>query len=96
MERLKPRNSIQLFLRSCYVGFLLGTAGISRPLSGPQRNTGVLLVLKPFSSPKNNHTLTVILTKITVKTTNHAHIRDQRVKIFMNPCFVFDFTSLEF
>ena len=31
-----------------------------------------------------------------VKKTNHAHIRDQRVKIFKNPCFVFDFTSLDF
>ena len=35
-------------------------------------------------------------TEIMVKTTNHAHIRDQRVKIYKNPCFVFDFTSLEF
>ena len=34
--------------------------------------------------------------EITVKTTNHAHIRDQQVKIYKNPCFDFDFTSLEF
>ena len=36
------------------------------------------------------------LTKMTVKTTNHGHIRDQQVKIYKNPCFVFDFTSLDF
>ena len=34
------------------------------------------------------------LTEITVKSTKHAHIRDQRVKIYKNPCFVFNFTSL--
>ena len=30
------------------------------------------------------------------KITNHANIRDQQVKIYKNPCFVFDFTSLDF
>ena len=34
--------------------------------------------------------------KITAKTTNHTHIRDQQVKIYKNPYFVFDFTSIEF
>ena len=38
----------------------------------------------------------LFLTEITVKSTNHAHIRDQQVKIYKNPCFVFDFTSLGF
>ena len=38
----------------------------------------------------------LFLTEITVKSTNHAHIRDQQVKIYKNPCFVFDFTSLDF
>ena len=27
---------------------------------------------------------------------NHGYIRDQQVKIYKNPWFVFDFTSLEF
>ena len=35
-------------------------------------------------------------TEITVKTTNHGHIRDQRVKIYKNPSFVLNYTSLEF
>ena len=38
----------------------------------------------------------LFLTEITVKSTNHAHIRDQQVEIYKNPCFVFDFTSLDF
>ena len=38
----------------------------------------------------------LFLTEITVKSPNHAHIRDQQVKIYKNPCFVFDFTSLDF
>ena len=38
----------------------------------------------------------LFLTEITVKSTNHAHIRDQQVEIYKNPCFVFDFTSLAF
>ena len=33
---------------------------------------------------------------MTVKSTNNAHIRDQQVKIYKNPWFVFDFTSLDF
>ena len=37
----------------------------------------------------------LFLTEILVKTTNHGHIRDQRVKIYQNPCFVFNFTSFE-
>ena len=40
--------------------------------------------------------LPLFLTELTVKTTNHAHIRDQQVKIYKNPCFVFDFTLVEF
>ena len=40
--------------------------------------------------------LSLFLTEITVKINNHRHIRDQQVKIYKNPCFVFDFTSLEF
>ena len=36
------------------------------------------------------------VTEITVKTTNHAHTCDQQVKIYKNPWFNFDFTSLEF
>ena len=38
----------------------------------------------------------LFLTEITVKIKNHGYIRDQQVKIYKNPCFVFDFTSLEF
>ena len=34
--------------------------------------------------------------EITVKTTNHGHIRDQQVKVYKNSCFVFNFTSFEF
>ena len=30
------------------------------------------------------------------KTTNHAHIRVQQVKIYKNTCFVFDFTLVDF
>ena len=37
-----------------------------------------------------------ITTEITVKIKNHGHIRDQQVKIYKNPWFNFDFTSLEF
>ena len=35
-------------------------------------------------------------TEITVKTTNHGHIRDQRVKIYKNPSVVLSYTSLKF
>ena len=38
----------------------------------------------------------LFLTEITVKSTNHEDIRDQQAKIYKNPCFVFDFTSLDF
>ena len=38
----------------------------------------------------------LFLTEITVKIKNHGHIRDQQVKIYKNPWFNFDFTSLEF
>ena len=33
------------------------------------------------------------VTDISVKITNHAHIRDEQVKIYMNLCFVSKFTS---
>ena len=34
----------------------------------------------------------LFLTEFMVKITNHAHIRDQQVKIYKNQCFVFKFT----
>ena len=34
--------------------------------------------------------------EITVKTTNHGHIRDQKVTLSKNSCFVFNFMSFEF
>ena len=49
----------------------------------------VILLKNPFCDR-------YFLTELTAKTTNHGHIRDQRVKIYKNPRFVFDFTLFEF
>ena len=38
----------------------------------------------------------LFLTEITINIKNHGYIRDWQVKIYKNPWFVFDFTSLEF
>ena len=38
----------------------------------------------------------LFITELTVKTTNHAHFRDQQLKNYKNPFFVSNSTSLEF
>ena len=38
----------------------------------------------------------LFLTKMMFKTTNHAHIRDQRVKIYKNQWFLKKISSFEF
>ena len=45
---------------------------------------------------ENSYFLPLFLTEITVKIKNRGYICDQEVKIYKNPCFVFNFTSLEF
>ena len=48
------------------------------------------ILFRPFSFGR------FFFTEIMIKTTNHVQIRDQRVKIYKNPCFAFNSTLFEF